>query len=768
MPHKIVASPGNASSGKHIDEIDTMKMPVTTAIANGNRRRASSTIPLDETVSDPGLSLPSQTRRRLHFHVLDLAFIGALALGSFLRLFRIDTAPFWNDSAGTFTLAHEVLTLGALPITGIHSSIGSFTPPGAVYVYLLPSLLGSPTLGAIETALANIAAIVLIYYVCRLYLNPVIGFLTALLFSISAGPVTFSRFIWQPNMQVPFTVLLIALVLAGVIGKRRGWLMWALPVLGLAIQMHPVTGALLGLIIIGWLLAPETVRIRDLVIGSILTLALFVPTIVFEVMSKFFDLKVYEALAHKPSVISASVFHRFLQIDELTWVPGWGNTRIYHALNVAWEALLVVGLCYVALRVIAPFLMAARRSLAAGGWRRGIPYILGWMRDDRRARWRIDLIVLLWPSLILAAQIRHNSFVNIHYVIGIFPAQFLATAFFLYDVGAVIPRLRLGVRVPAIGIVAMCGVLLAAVCITQPTGIITSYFGDQPRSLASEQADLAQAQSLAMQYHVSLVVFQTDYQSREPTRYLLQTRYPFAAPTQIMASGACLAGAPAGGDSVLYLMSGNKSLWEAFITQIPGVHDLLSESRPVGFFRAYVVTADELASQLKPFGASVTPASVTFGDTIAADHLWQIPVAGQSASALAVEAHMLNAPSSPEFERLYDLSATISGSEGQAAVSGSTACNVAPWMPQQKVYYMLRQVTTDDITPGATLTLSASDVTYNDGNLRLGSLRLITAYDLSTAEYLTAPVARQTFPVNGCGQAEVTCTDATTAVIKLG
>ena len=188
---------------------------------------------------------------RLRANPWDVAFVCAFAMGAFLRLVRINAAPFWKDSTGTFALAHDILTLHGLPVTGINSSIGTLTPPAAVYVYLLPSLLGSPTLGAVETAFANLAAIALMYYLCRRYLNPAIGLVTALLVSVSADSVTFSRFIWQPNMQMPFTVLLIALVLAGIAAKRSGWLLWALPVEALAIQMHPVTASLAVLLLIG-------------------------------------------------------------------------------------------------------------------------------------------------------------------------------------------------------------------------------------------------------------------------------------------------------------------------------------------------------------------------------------------------------------------------------------------------------------------------------------------------------------------------------------
>src|SRR6185437_12112717 len=112
---------------------------------------------------------------------------------------------------------------------------------------------------------------------------------------------------------------------------------------------------------------------------------------------------------------------------------------LYRALNIAWEALLLCGLLYLAWRVVAPILLALRDIRAARGvdgsadaggvaggisWRAQVAGGLRWMRAEGQTRWRLDLVVLLWPTLILVAQIRHTTPIEPHYLIATFPAQF--------------------------------------------------------------------------------------------------------------------------------------------------------------------------------------------------------------------------------------------------------------------------------------------------------------------------------------------------------
>ena len=706
--------------------------------------------------------------------LVDLALVGVLALGAFLRLFQIDATQFWKDSASTYALSHDMLTIGGFPVTGIPFSIGTFSPPTSVYIYMLPSLLGSPTLGAVETALATVAAIALTYYICRLYLSPAIGLMTALFFAISSGSVIYSRFIWPPNFITPVAVLLLAAILAGIAGRLRGWLAWAAPFLGVLIQMHPVTAGLVVLLILGWALAPETVRIRDVVIGVVAAIAVYLPLIIFEISSGFVDLRTYKHVATAKSVISAMVVHRFLDINSLIQAPGLADMSPYRALNIAWEALLLCGLLYLAWRVLAPILQGILGACAARngaettqttGWRGRVAGLLGWMRAESQSRWRIDLILLLWPALILAVQIRHAAPIQIQYLLPTIPFQFLAAAILLYDLFGAARRLEATRRMLAASAGAVGVVLVAAVCVTQIIAIPATYLGPHPRSLQAQQAGLTRAQGLAERYHVAQVVFQLDYQTVEATNYMLETNYHFPAPTQIMSSGDCLPRAPAGGARVLYLMTGTESSWERFLTRIPGVHDLMGVLSEGDYYRAYVVTPDQITAQLRPFGALSLKTPITFGATVVADQIWQAPQPDQPA-ALAIETHLAQTQATLPFHLRYGLTATLASSASQPVAAGNMYCTVAPWIPGQKVYYMIPAITSADAGQGDTLTLSAGSRVYASGDrLRIGPLRLISAYDLTSVEYITAPTTSQTFAVEGCGQ-PVMCAGATSATIR--
>ncbi|HEX6542321.1 MAG TPA: hypothetical protein VF040_11250, partial [Ktedonobacterales bacterium] len=128
----------------------------------------------------------------------------------------------------------------------------------------------------------------------------------------------------------------------------------------------------------------------------------------------------------------------------------------------------------------------------------------------------------------------------------------------------------------------------------------------------------------------------------------------------------------------------------------------------------------------------------------------------------------LSTPSAQPFHLLYGLTAAKANSNSQTAVPESMYCNITPWIPQQRIYYMFPQFTSASIMPGDKLLLSASNRIYDAGNhLHIGSLRLISAYDLTSVEFVASPTSSQTFAVQGCGQS-VVCANTNAAVIQPG
>ena len=82
----------------------------------------------------------------------------ALAVGAFLRLWQPGAGQFLGDQAGLMSLASQAVQRGAVPVTGIHSSINTLNPPFSVYV-LLPFvwLSHDPLLAVISQECWNVA-----------------------------------------------------------------------------------------------------------------------------------------------------------------------------------------------------------------------------------------------------------------------------------------------------------------------------------------------------------------------------------------------------------------------------------------------------------------------------------------------------------------------------------------------------------------------------------------------------------------------------------
>src|SRR6185437_5128664 len=63
-------------------------------------------------------------------------FLLAVALAAFLRLWHIETTQFLDDQTYLMQLARGAFLHGAIPVTGIPSSIGTLNPPLSVYLLM--------------------------------------------------------------------------------------------------------------------------------------------------------------------------------------------------------------------------------------------------------------------------------------------------------------------------------------------------------------------------------------------------------------------------------------------------------------------------------------------------------------------------------------------------------------------------------------------------------------------------------------------------------
>ena len=366
-----------------------------------------------------------------------------LLVAALLRLWSLDHSQWLDDQAQLLTLARDAWLRGALPITGIRSSIGTLNPPLSVYI-LIPFFLltKSPLPALIALALWNIFGVALCYLFGLRYFNRWVAFVTALVFACCGAAVNYSRFIWQQNYLPPLLLLWAFTLYAGVVRGRRPWLALHLLLLAMIIALHPTGLTLLAVTVVALLIAPRWPTRRDALVGVGLVVLLLLPTILWELLSGFSDMGLLRAFTGQPSVINGDVFLAFNHLLGAPALPNPGrnvpypavlDTALYarvaglNALLQVVVSLLYIG-CYLVLTALtfAP-LRRVRLSATEAGWRR----VWGWLLALRRAlqadaRWRSYALLWVWLTIPPLTMLRHGKTVQPHYLFILYPALFLS------------------------------------------------------------------------------------------------------------------------------------------------------------------------------------------------------------------------------------------------------------------------------------------------------------------------------------------------------
>jgi hypothetical protein len=684
-------------------------------------------------------------------NIQDLAIVPVLVIGALLRLWGLGSSPFLSDAAGIYSLAQDAVVRHALPVTGLISSILVYNPPGAIYLYLPFVLAGDPVFGAYATAAANVIAVGLAYYFGRRYLGYWPALIGALLFAVAAWPVFYSRFIWQQNLLPPFVMWFVLLLGAGMAGKSTRWIVWALPVWGLTVQLHLTMlapGLLLPLV---WLLSPRRARLREIATGCAALAILYVPTLLWEVTSHFYDLQAIRAYSHQPAAVDLASLQQFLAISGLPAWVSWHGSTLYRGLLVLSQVIAAAGLLYLFVRVLWQGVAALRASRLgdgdrACGWRWMV-----WMRAPEQWRWRIDLLLVAWPAVILLSQIAHHSTVYPYYLLGALPAQFLAAGILCSD----LPRLG---RVFALrwhvsgALSALAGVVLVADVAAQVAATPAFYPQLNIRPLDAEKAGFTQAEGLVRQRHVALVVIEPDFFTLDSVSYLLRNGYHLSVPVQVVVAGRCLPAAPQG-DTTLYLMSGPVTASELYISHLVGVTDVFAGTPAGGFFRAYVVTSAALAAHLSsPAGWGDMPVDVNFGGQVVLRRIWEAAGIDQT-PVLALAYHFVVPVPGQPFDVYYSARVEPMDRNGQARGVDQETCNMQPWIAGERAFLFFPHIAGGSLVQAVRVRISAYRSAYAVPKMDLGPVQLETAYVLAIGHYYLPRPAAIGLPVVQCDKA---------------
>lgn len=394
-----------------------------------------------------------------------------ILVASFLRLYRLDTSAFSGDQSTLFRLAYDAVHQGLIPATSNGASIPTMHPPMAVYLLMLPALFSSdPWWAAAMTALFNIIAVLLAYIFTRRYFGRLAAAIAALLYATAETTIVFSRFIWQPNLLAPFTLLFLFALFWGVVERRKGWLFPALFLLGVMYQLHELTLLLVIPLLVAVLLAPGTIRLRDLALALVSLLIIFAAYIVWEVTAKFADVYTLLGLARAHAHIDTQAltfYQRLLNsyyyderfLGSSYYDPiGSASSAVFKLLPLLmWSHQILVFLLFAGFVTAgalvvrfcgtinqaetggAPAKQQANPALSFPGMVYSKSFLLtsltwfrNWWTNLRDDPFRCGLLVLLvWqiaPVLLLS---RHTAPVHQHYLLLAIPGPFILVGFFI-------------------------------------------------------------------------------------------------------------------------------------------------------------------------------------------------------------------------------------------------------------------------------------------------------------------------------------------------
>lgn len=579
----------------------------------------------------------------------------ALSLALVLRLWHLEQSQFFDDQAELMALAHQAVVSGALPVTGILSSIRTLNPPLSIYLLLPVALFTSnPFPSLVALALWNALGVALLYLFALRYAGRTAAILAALLFACASAPVSYSRFLWQQNYLPPVLAVWALTWLAALQGeRRRPWLALHVAALLVGILLHPTVAFLIPITLLTLLLARNRPRRWEYATAAGIAVLLLAPTVVWELVSHGFDLPLLARYLGAPKTHDLEVFYRLYvalgaPVDQLAplkpragllgqlrlltdapqttiFTPG----SLYAALGPLWVMLaaalfLLAALGWLVLtaRVAGPLVSEVRAGLQAPRPPLAARLSLLWSALRNQDGWQRDLMLWLWITLPVALQVRHTGPVKPHYLMVLYPGVFVVMALgvtWLLARARVMRRARprLG-RVSAAVIIAACVALLCgevgqsmAVFDGLERGQFSATASNYGYLLSDMQASDALIADLARAEGASSTTILLDQTFAKPLSYLLVTGHP----GRIGVVNSCLILPPAASGPSLIVTTGSTGAAARMLAALPGSALLRAiHMRGAEPFRVYLARGSlppllpgERGTGGVPFAVSTTP-----------------------------------------------------------------------------------------------------------------------------------------------------------------
>ncbi len=530
-----------------------------------------------------------------------------------LRLYGIDTTEFDDDQAAVFRMAHDAVSHGLLVATSNIASIHIYNPPAIIYFFMLPAVFSAdPLWGAVMVGVLMTLSVLLTYIFVRRYYGRGAATIAALLYAVAARPIFYSRFIWNQNLLPILTVLFLFTLFWGVVERKKGWLAPAIFLLGILVQLH-ASGIMLAFPLgIALLLAPKTLRWRDLLLGCVALFLSYFPYLLWEVSTNFIDVHTLLIVTKQPVFIDnkAWIFYRlFLSPYDYDHIPD-KHTLLGRLVPVltwtrdAMTALVIGGVVASLISVFwsrpTVFSSTEQTSTKKTLWNRVGHYLTLLRTQPARCGLLLLLVWQIAPILILT---RHSIGLYAHYMIILMPGPFILIGLFVAKSNQWLQRQRVWIAIIRYGLFIFTCLLIVAQLAGSTASVLDAVRGNfndlvisHPyySDLHSLQNALNEADQVAQQHHYRHVYVSSDASTQAALRYLAQQ---MQTPTTVFDSAQCAVLPSSANGPAVMLIGPYSPFTEALVQHFTSATLVATPKRLSGSpFKLYIV--QPLAEQI--------------------------------------------------------------------------------------------------------------------------------------------------------------------------
>jgi len=661
------------------------------------------------------------------------AYIIVIVAG-LLRLYMLNTTEFDDDQAAIYTMARTAVTHGYLVATSNVASIHIYNPPATIYFYMLAALFSSnPMWGAVVNAVLMTISVLLTYIFVRRAYGRFTGTIAAFLYATASLAVSYSRYMWNQNLLPIVVVLFMITLFWGVVDRRKGWVAFAIPLMGLLVQLH-ATGILMAApFAVAIVLSPKTIRIRDIAIGILALLIIYAPYLLWEYSVRFADIHILLNSMHHKAIIDAKAWNFYLTFlspypfNYNAYPPTSKLTLLSHVYPYisSLEPILLILLISSAIVALMVVLYPFGPWPTEQRWL-SIPVlgrVMAYWTQFRNNPYRCGLLLLLvWQVIPLMYLSRHSLEIYAHYFIVFLPGQFILIAFLFgrlfkwfnaHGKWAVFPQV-----IRYLTFAAALLLILAQFAGTSADVLdyVHGRYSDGAagnnlyNSLQPLQNAVNAADQLAQSRHLNRVYMSTNWPTQSSLRYLsTQMR----TPSTLFEDTPCLVlPNPANGPAVM-LVGPYSPLTNALLTHYANATLVSEPPRNGGApFKLYVVNS----APLQPITGS------TFGNDLQQLNTPAQAFSTNGNSYLVTRWSMLRS-ADPDYDKLYNYNFIESSSAKQ---NTSTLCAITSMRAGDQLLVASRQPDNKPHPGTATVNVRVQSYTENPYYLKTGPLTFET------------------------------------------